>query len=370
MKLQRFEMERFQSIWEPVVSYNLADSGISPIRINELVADTWIHEVLAGEPLGYGHTNGSPELRSAIASLHPRATPDHVLVTSGTAEANFLVTLALCEADDDVVVMMPTYMQIPLLARSLGARVQPWWLHEGTRWAPDPEDLDKLVTTRTKAIFICNPNNPTGARLSADVVDALSAAAARVDAWIVADEVYRGAEVSGPETPSMWGEYPRVVITGGLSKAYGLPGARIGWVVAPPDLAETLWASHDYTTIAPNLLGDRLAQVALAPDTRRRLRSRTQAILEENLVHVREWIALLEGQVAAIFPEAGAIVFIRYRPHINSTAFATRLREQHSVLIVPGDHFEMDGYFRIGCGSQGSILAEGLRRTGTLLHAM
>jgi len=370
MKLQRFDMERYQSTWEPVVSYNLADSGISPITVGELATEQWIHDVLAHEPLGYGHTNGSPELRTAIASLYTGATPSDVLVTSGTAEANFLITWALCEPGDEVVVMMPNYMQIPLLAHSLGANVQRWWLREGPRWAPDPDALQTLVSDRTKAIFVCNPNNPTGAILAPDVVDAVCIAADRVGAWIVADEVYRGAEVTGPQTSSFWGRYPRVIVTGGLSKAYGLPGARIGWVLAPPDLLETLWGYHDYTTIAPNMIGDHLARVALAPDMRKRLRSRTEAILSENLEYVREWIANLEGRVSALLPEAGAIVFIRYQASINSTALATRLREVHSVLVVPGDHFEMDGYFRIGCGTQASIIAEGLRRTGTLLHAM
>jgi aspartate/methionine/tyrosine aminotransferase len=370
MKLQQFEMERFQSTWEPVVSYNLADSGIDPISVRDLAGDQWILDVLTHKPLGYGHTNGSPELLAVIANLHAGASPDHVLVTTGTAEANFLVTWALSEPGDDVVVMMPNYMQVPLLARSLGARVHGWWLQEGMRWAPDPDALQRLVSDRTKAIFVCNPNNPTGAILDPEVMSTVCAVADRVGSWIVADEVYRGAEVDGPQTPSFWGHYPRVVVTGGLSKAYGLPGARIGWVLAPPDLLETLWGYHDYTTIAPNMLGDHLARVALAPDVRRRLRSRTQAILSENLSSIQEWIASLEGRVSAILPEGGAIVFIRYQARINSTVFATRLQEEHSVLVVPGDHFEMDGYFRIGCGGQASIIAEGLRRTGTLLHAM
>lgn len=370
MKLERFEMERYQSTWEPRVSYNLAGSGIFPLTVGELVGERWMRDVLAGEPLGYGHTNGSPELRTAIARSYPGATADHVLVTNGTAEANFLVTCALCEAADAMVVMMPNYMQIPLLARSLGANVSPWWLHEGTRWAPDLDELQQLVSGRTKAIFVCNPNNPTGATLRPEEMAAVCSAADRVGAWIVADEVYQGAELDGPPTGSFWGRSPKVIITGGLSKAYGLPGLRIGWVVAPREFIETAWSYRDFTTIASNILADRLAREALSPEVRARLKVRARTILSEHLLLVRQWMVSLEGRVSAISPEAGGIIFVRYQLPVNSTAFATRLRDEHSVLVVPGDHFEMDGYVRIGFGAPAAVVGEGLRRTGTLLQAM
>ncbi len=370
MKVEPFAMERFQSTWEPTVAYNLADSGIHPLTLGELVGEEWLHHILSQEPLGYGHTNGSPELRAAIASMHVGAYPGHVLVTAGTAEANFLVTWAVLEPGDELVVMLPNYMQVPLLARSWGMTVRQWWLRESDRWAPDLDALEGLVTARTKAIFVCNPNNPTGAVLSSAMMDAICTAAARVEAWVVADEVYRGAEVEGPRTPSFWGRYPRVIVTGGLSKAYGLPGLRIGWILAPAELTERLWGYHDYTTIAPNALGDRLARAALSPDVQQRLASRTRVILSENLSLVGEWLAGLEGRVSAILPQAGAILFARYAPSINSTALVTRLRIEHNVLVVPGDHFSMDGYLRIGCGGQAEVLEEGLRRTRQLMQVV
>ncbi len=370
MKVAPFAMERFQSTWEPTVAYNLADSGIHPLTLGELVGEECLHTTLSQEPLGYGHTNGSPELRAAIASLHAGAHPNQVLVTTGTAEANFLVTWAVLDPGDEVVVMLPNYMQVPLLARSWGMNVHELWLRESDRWAPDLDALEALVTVRTKAIFVCNPNNPTGAVLSSAMMDGICKVAARVEAWVVADEVYRGAEVEGPRTPSFWGRYDRVIVTGGLSKAYGLPGLRIGWILAPADLTERLWSYHDYTTIAPNALGDRLARAALAADVQQRLASRTRAILSENLALLGEWLARLEGRVSATLPVAGAILFARYASSINSTALVTRLRIEHNVLVVPGDHFGMDGYLRIGYGGHAGVLEEGLRRTRQLLQVV
>ncbi len=370
MKIERFEMERFQSAWENTVEYNLSGSGIHPITLAALVDHSWIREVLAREQIGYGFTNGSPELRAAIAGLHQGAGPENVLVTSGSAEANFLATWALIESGDEVVVLLPNYMQIPLLARGWGAEVKGWWLQESARWAPDPSGLERLVTPRTRAIFICNPNNPTGAVLSEETMTVICSAAAKVGAWVVADEVNRGTEADGPPTPSFWNRYPRAVVMGSLSKAYGLPGLRLGWIVAAPEIVEMLWSYHDYTTIAPSILSDRLARIALAARAYQRLASRTRLIVTENLAILTRWLAEFGDWASCVLPRAGAVAFLRYRPAINSTALATRLRHEYNVLVVPGDHFQMDSYLRVGCGGEARRLEEGLRRIGQLLRTL
>lgn len=370
MKIDRFDMERYQSAWEHVVEFNLADSGVLPITLAGLVDHSWIREVLAREQIGYGLTNGSEELRTTIAGLYHAAGPEHVLVTSGGAEANFLVTWALLDRGDEVVVMLPNYMQIPNLARAWGAEVVGWWLREPAQWAPDLDELGRLVSSRTKAICVCNPNNPTGAVLSVEAMNAVCAAAARVGAWVVADEVYRGAELDGHLTPSFWGRYPKVIATGSLSKTYGLPGLRIGWIVAPHELTQTLWGYHDYTTIAPSMLSDQLARVALGPRAAHRLGTRTRLILSENLGVVSRWVSESDGLVSWIPPKAGAIAFLRYRPTVNSTELAMRLRKEQDVLLIPGDHFQMDGYVRIGYGGPPARLEEALRRTGQFLRTL
>ena len=376
MKIARFELERYQSTWENTVQFNLSESGVHPITLSALVDHSWIEEVFSREPLGYGSTNGSIELRTTLAGLYHAAGPEHVLVTTGTAEANFLVTWALLDRGDEAVVMLPNYMQIPALAHAWGAEVKPWWLHPvpGTvaegRWTADVAELDRLVTPKTKAIFVCNPNNPTGSVLPVDTMNAVCATAARVGAWVVVDEVYRGAELEGHLTASFWGRYPKVMVTGGLSKAYGLPGLRVGWVVAPHEMVDLLWGLHDYTTIGPSILSDQLARIALGPQAYHRLVTRTRLILGENLTVVGRWVDRQEGLVRWIPPQAGAIAFMHYTPPINSTEFATRLRKQHDVLIVPGDHFQMDGYVRIGYGGDPLQLDEALQRTGECLRAV
>jgi aspartate/methionine/tyrosine aminotransferase len=369
MKLEQFAMERMQSTYENQVALNLSESGVQPLRLGELVDDAGSRERLFEEALRYTQSNGTSALRLLIAAHYPAATPDHVQVTNGGAEANYISTWNLVDREDEVVMMVPAYRQTWGLARAFGANVREWPLAEGIgpSWRVDIPGLERLVSNRTKLIIICNPNNPTGARFDAPDLDAIAAIADRHGAWILADEIYRGAERDGRETPTMWGRSDRVIVTSGLSKAYALPGLRIGWVVAPPALIAALWSYHDYTTISPGALNDALARRALEPARRGQILARTRRILNTNYPVIAEWLASHGALFSHAPPDAGAIVYARYHHPINSTDLVTRSREQKSVLVVPGDHFGMDGYLRIGFGDETSYLQNGLNRLHDLL---
>ncbi len=370
-KLELFAMERLQSTWENRVEWNVSESGVHPLRVEELVDDADAFAALMSQALGYPQTNGTVELRSAIAAMYPGATPDNVEVTNGGSEANLLALMHLVEPGDDVVMMTPNYMQVGGLSRWLGATVRAWPLvPDSHRWHVDLDSLSALVGNRTKAILICNPNNPTGARLTSAEVDGICRIASRTGAWILSDEIYRGAELDGVETATVWGRTERALVTSGLSKAYGLPGLRIGWVTGPPEVVEALWGFHDYTSIAPGAINDRLARVALAPARRVQLLARTRSILSANYPILRDWLAARAPLLSHVAPEAGAIAFIRYHHAINSTRLIERLRDEHSVLVVPGDHFDLDGYLRIGFGSDPTHLTNSLERIGALLDTI
>ena len=374
MKVPPFDLERFQSVHEHQVEINLSESGVEPLEVGELLGPDAVG-VLLDQPLAYTQSNGTPELRAAVAATLPGAAEDHVLVANGGAEANFVACWRLIEPGDEVVVMQPNYGQVQGLAEGFGAIVRPWPLREeraapSARWAPDVDELRALVTDRTKLIAICNPNNPTGARLTGAEVAAVCEIAERHGAWVLSDEVYRGAEHDGVETPTVWGRIERVIVTGGLSKAYGLPGLRIGWAVAAPPMAADLWSRRDYTTIAPSALSDRLARHALAPERRTALLERARRMIAGNRRVVGDWLAAHGSELSWVPPEAGAMAFIRYGHDIGSTALATRLRETEGVLIVPGDHFGLDGYLRLGFGGRADSLGEGLARLDRVLAAL
>ena len=371
MRIPPFELERFQSLHEHRVEINLTESGVEPLEVGELLGPD-AAGLLLDQPLAYTQSNGTPELRAAVAATLPGAAEDQVLVANGGAEANFVACWRLIEPGDEVVVMQPNYGQVQGLAEGFGAIVRPWPLREeragpSPRWAPDVDELRALVTDRTRLIAICNPNNPTGARLTETEVAAVCEVAGRHGAWVLSDEIYRGAEHDGVETPSVWGRTERVIVTGGLSKAYGLPGLRIGWAIAAEDMAAELWSRRDYTTIAPSALSDRLARHALAPARRTALLERTRRMIAANFPIVGAWLDAHAGALAWVPPEAGAIGFVRYGHDIGSTALADRLRQTAGLLVVPGDHFGLDGWLRIGYGGRAASLREGLARLDRVL---
>ncbi len=355
MKIELFKMERWQSTYENAVRYNLTESGVHPLTVRELVGNEL--QTLGETSLGYGYTNGTPELRDLISQLYKGRTSRNILVTNGGSEANFISILHLVEREDEVALMLPNYMQIWGITRSMRTKVKTFRLRAKNAWAPDIEQLKSLVGKRTKLIAICNPNNPTGAVLSITEMNAIRDLASESGAWILSDEVYQGAELNGQTTQSFLDIYDRTIVTNGLSKAYGLPGLRIGWVAGPEPIIAKLWSYHDYTTIAPSSVSDRLACIALKK--RSRILERTRNILRSNLPILEEWLNQA-GIFSFVKPKAGAISFVKYGLKVNSTRLAEKLREQKSVLVVPGDHFGIDGYLRIGYGAESNYLRAGL----------
>jgi aspartate/methionine/tyrosine aminotransferase len=219
-------MERFMSKYEQEVEYNLSESGVHPLVLGELVShDPELIERLLRVELNYAYANGNPVLRRNIAALYDGATLDNVLVTIGAIEANYNTIYALLSPEDEIVVMIPNYMQIWGIARNRGLRLKTFSLREDAGWAPDLAELEEAVSRETRLIAVCNPNNPTGRILTQQEMDAIINIADRVGAWILADEVYAGAErLTDEQAPSFYGRYDRVIAIGSLSKAYGLPG--------------------------------------------------------------------------------------------------------------------------------------------------
>ncbi len=369
MKIEIFELERNQSLYENTVKYNLTESGIHPFTLEEVLDKEEIENLLSLR-LGYGQTNGSIELRQAISHLYPGADLDNVLVTNGSAEANFINIWCNLDAGDELLLMVPNYMQMWGIARTFGVKVKPFHLREELNWDPDLDELKNLITSRTKMIAICNPNNPTGAVMSNEAMEEIVRLAKEVDAWIYADEIYRGAELDGKETKSFYGLTDKAIICCGLSKAYALPGLRIGWLAGPKKVIEQCWAGHDYTSISSGIIGNHVAALVLQPQRRMKVLNRNRKILKDNLFALEEWAGKHKGLFSFIPPRAGGIAFVKYSMNINSSELMTRLREEKSVFIVAGDLFGMDHYLRIGIGSEKDYLMAGLGLFDEVLNDM
>jgi aspartate/methionine/tyrosine aminotransferase len=366
-----FELERQMSLWENTVQYNLSESGVHPLSLQELVDDPQELERILTGGLNYPQTNGTPALRQRIADLYPGATPEQVLVTTGAAQANFTTLLSLLDPGDQVLVMLPNYMQIWGLAQNLGLDLRTFSLKEDSAWRIDPDELRAAVTPHTRLIAVCNPNNPSGHILSAEEMDWVVQAAQSCGAWLLADEVYAGAERLQEEiTPSFWGRYEHVLAIGSLSKAYGLPGLRLGWVVAPPQTINELWARQDYITISNTWLANQLGEYALRPAVRSRLIARTRHLIRDGYTNFGAWLARYPGLFDLVPPQAAAIAFVRYHRRIASQALVDRLRLEQSTYVVPGAHFGLDHHLRLSYGMPAETLHQGLERLYRVLSAV
>ena len=372
MTFKPFELERLLSDWEQTVEFNFAESGVHPVMLKELLNFANVDfEQFIEIPLNYPEVNGDVQLRERVAALYEGASPNNVLVTVGASEANYILANTLLESGDEIAVMRPTYMQLSGAAANLGANIRPFSLDGTKDWALDLDELKDAVTPKTKVIAVVNPNNPTGKILSDIEMNAIITIAEKVGAWLITDEVYSGSErdIDQPAT-SFFGKYDKVIVVNGLSKAYGLPGLRIGWVVAPTFTTKELWKRHEFTTISSSMLGNRLGEMALRPNVRKKLLTRAQKLAGEGFATLQYFLDEHPDVFSVVPPMASALSFVRYKLPINSTELIHKIRKEKSVLIVPGNCFDLDHHLRISSALPEEYLKEGLGRMNEVVREL
>ena len=369
MKFEEFELERNQSLCEHEVDYNLSESGLHPLPLKSILTEDEQQELLETE-LIYGYTTGTPMLREKIANLYNGADFDNVLATSGSAEANFVAVMTLLEPGDELIYMVPNYLQIRGIARSFGITVKELPLCEELGWQWDMKELESMISSKTKMIGVCHPNNPTGSIVSKENMGKIIDIASGNDCWILSDEVYRGAELNGIESPSFYGNYEKTIVNAGLSKAYRLPGLRIGWTVGPKDYIKKAWAFHDYTSISIAYHSDWVASRILDTKRRKQILDGTKQHLNQNMNTLVEWIDTCDGKLSLSPPQAGAIAFVRIKMDIPSQDLTYHIRDNFSVLLTAGKWFGLEGFLRFGYGPPNEYLLEALDRIGQSLEAV
>ena len=369
MKFEEFELERNQSLFEHEVDYNLSESGLHPLPLKSILTEDEQQELLETE-LIYGYTTGTPMLREKIADLYTGADFDNVLATSGSAEANFVAVMTLLEPGDELIYMVPNYLQIRGIARSFGITVKELPLREELGWQWDMKELESMISSKTKMIGVCHPNNPTGSIVSKENMGKIIDIASGNDCWILSDEVYRGAELNGIESPSFYGNYEKTIVNAGLSKAYRLPGLRIGWTVGPKDYIKKAWAFHDYTSISIAYHSDWVASRILDTKRRKKILDGTKQHLNQNMNTLVEWIDTCNGKLSLSPPQAGAIAFVRIKMDVPSQDLTYHIRDNFSVLLTAGKWFGLEGFLRFGYGPPNEYLLEALDRIGQSLEAV
>lgn len=316
---------------------------------------------------------GLPELRDHVlaqASLTGICKPDDVLITAGAAEANYLAIMQLLEPGDEIVIETPGWPQAEVLAKAIGARIVKVHRRESEGWRLPLDQVAEAVTSKTKMIFITNPNNPTGDLLSAAEMSELVKIADRVGAWLLVDEVYAGLEWDGPRAPAVAGLYARGITTGSVSKALGLQGLRTGWLICTdPEMVMDAVILRENSSEIMNIMGEVIAEVALRPDRYATAIGNARQEGAENLAAMNAWIDA-QQHLSWVTPRAGLIGLGRLPDWIDSDTFARELLDApYRTFLLPGSAYEQPGHIRLGVGGGSSVnLMEGLNRLANALN--
>lgn len=367
LKIAEFKLERTLARFQNEVEYDLSASGIYPMFIREILTPEEMVDVYNNLHLKYVHTAGTRHLREAVASFYEGMDPKSVFMTNGSAEALYLLAWSLIDPGDEIAFMLPNFMLLSQVAEANGACVRNFTLDPSQNWSLDVESLKSAVTPRTKLICVCNPNNPTGTVLSKDQMQEVVRIAETVGAYILSDEVYRGAEQGEEMTPSFWGLYDKVIVISGLSKSFGLPGLRIGWIAGPQEIVEKAWFYHDYLSTTVTTFSDMLATRALQPEMRNRIFRRNREIVRQNLETFTGWVQSHKGVLSFTPPQAGCFAFVRFDLPVSSWDLVMDMVKKDSVFVIPGSCFGIERHLRMNFGVERTFLERGLERVDRTL---
>lgn len=362
MKIDEFKLERTLARFQNEVEFDLSASGIYPMFIREILTPQEMEDVYNNLHLKYVHTAGTRHLREAVASFYDGMDPSGVFMTNGSAEALYILAWGLINPGDEVAFMIPNFMLLSHVVESNGGIVRNFNLDPDCGWALDLESLKQAVTPRTRLICVCNPNNPTGTVLSKKQMQDVVDVAAGVGAYLLSDEVYRGAEQGDQMTPSFWGMYDKVIVVSGLSKSFGLPGLRIGWVAGPREIADMSWFYHDFLSTTVTTFSDYLATRALEPEMRKKILARNRGIVRQNLATFSGWVKSQGDVLSFTPPQAGCFAFVNYDLPVSSWDLVMDMVKTNSVFVIPGSCFGIENHLRINFGVDEPRLLEGLKR--------
>lgn len=370
MTFEPFKLEQYFARWEFSAPYLLCSSDLEAVSLRELLAlaDEETSRLWQELRLGYTETLGHPLLRREIASLYDGVHPEEVLVFSGAQEPIFVALNVLLGRGDHAIVVTPTYQSLYSIPRGLGADVTLVSLDPGQGWALDLDRVAAAITLRTRVIALNVPNSPTGTLVSREAFAALVGLARERGIILFSDEVYRGLEYDEADRlPAGVEAYERAISLGVMSKAFGLAGLRIGWIVTrDADLRHRLAELKHYTTICNSGPSEILALMGLR--ARGSLLARGREIIQGNLGRLDRFFADWRGTLEWTRPRAGTIGFPRFVAEASVDSLAAELVEQHGVLILPGSIFDWPGaHFRIGLGRRN--LPEALARFEEFLAA-
>ena len=372
MKIRPFDIEIWMNEFENHCAYNLAETCVASLTVEELLllagkTETVLADLLPMK-LTYGAIEGSDRLRDNICRLYDNQQPENVMVTHGAIGGNALVYQTLVGPDDHVISLLPTYQQHYSIPESLGATVDTLSLRPENQFLPDLDELSRLMRSDTRLIAINNPNNPTGALMDREMLSQIVEIARSSDAYILSDEVYRGTDQEGDGTTTSIADlYNKGIATHSMSKSFSLAGIRLGWICGPQDFMHQVAIHRDYNTISVSMLDDYFACLAL--ETKDKILERNRQITRGNLHILDDWVAA-EPLISYVKPRSGTTALLKYNFDLPSRDFCVRLLEETGVMLTPGSTMDMEGWIRIGYANDPEILRQGLAKITEFLAGM
>lgn len=364
MKIKPFAVEEWMNAWEVGAKYNIAETCVDSISMNELFELTGEDKTeflnrLCARRLSYGDIEGLPEFRKGVCGLYKTLTIENIVPTHGASGANHHVFYSLISPGDRVVSIMPTYQQLYSIPESYGADVQILHLSKENNYLPDLEKLRRLVTPETKMICINNPNNPTGALMSEQMLREIVEIARSADAWILCDEVYRHLSQEDDWCPSIVDLYEKGISVSSMSKVFSLAGLRLGWIATHDmSVVKSCLSHRDYNLVSCGVFDEMLAAAALKHSDK--LLERSRKIVRENLQILDNWVSS-EPHVSYVKPKAGTTALVYYDLDISSYEFCEEMYKKTGAFVTPGDCFEVPHSMRIGYAYGKQDLIDGLK---------
>lgn len=363
MNIKPFAVEEWMNEYEVGARYNIAETCVDSVSLDELFAltgedkEAFLKDFCARR-LTYGDIWGSDGLREGICKLYHTVKPGEVVLTHGAAGANHHVFCSLISPGERVVSIMPTYQQLYSIPASIGADVAIMHLKQENSYLPDLDELKALVTPETKMICINNPNNPTGALMSRELLEQIVEIARSVDAYILCDEVYRHLTQEDGWCESIADLYEKGISVSSMSKVFSLAGLRMGWIATHDKDALAAFLSHrDYDLISCGMFDDAAASLALRHSDK--MIRRNQTIVRENLAILDAWVQE-HPHFYYTKPQAGTTALVCYDFDIPSYDFCKRMYHATGAFVTPGDCFEQPHSMRIGYACDVQTLKAGL----------
>ena len=373
MQIKPFAVEEWMNAYEEGAKFNIAETCVDSISLDELFALTGQDQdaflrAFSARRLTYGSIEGAPAFKQGVCTLYKTIAPEHIVPTHGAAGANHHIFYSLIEPGDRVVSIMPTYQQLYSIPESFGADVQLLHLRQENDYLPDLAELRRLVTPDTKMICINNPNNPTGALMSAKLLEEIVEIARDADAYVLCDEVYRHLTQTDEWCPSIVDLYDKGISVSSMSKVFSLAGLRLGWIATHDmDVVKSCLSHRDYDLISCGMFDEAVAAVAL--NHSEKLLERSRAIVRENLAILDAWVKS-EPALTYTKPMAGTTALVYYHYDIPSYEFCERMYHETGAFVTPGDCFEQPHSVRIGYASDTQVLKDGLSAFSVFLRTL